>query len=221
MMNEVISDAVELKRMQKKISLLEAEVKLLKANKANDDKCHKKQTELEIMKLCIIHTSQSQSGARNTRRQTWGGGGGGGPSSIPLHVVSSTPRPSKGLFPIPNDNRGVHLTSGDDDEWHDGFPQMPTEENGTFKVPAKVPPKRSFLAVPTSSYKSPVQRANCKLPSNALYIGISLLFLLLLEIRSTLRKSCSLVSFIYSDPENFECQPNISGQRQTNRCIGS
>lgn len=112
--------------------------------------------------MYIIQTSQST--VKNVRRQTWGGG----QSMIPLHVDSPMLAKADNIE-IPNMaaaqcDRGIHfLCSGEDEEWHDSFPSMPTEPKPTFKTPTKAPPnKRALLAVPSTSFKSPVLHVNCK-----------------------------------------------------------
>lgn len=155
--NEVVSDDVEIRKMKKKIVSLETELKVLKASTANKASEEEMQKELKRLKLFIIQSAQSNVNHNKTdRRKTWNGG----QSMIPLH----TSKPDRDIAAKnATANRGMHFAAPDgDDEWYDSFPEMPTEAKPTFKIPEKVPPKRSLLAMPTASFKSPVHRTTCK-----------------------------------------------------------
>lgn len=170
MVNEVVSDAVEVKRMKKQISALESE---LKQHKGEIEKYQRMQNELDFLNT-VAHRS---SGAKtsNHRRQTWGGDA---MSLIPIHVDS--PNSSK-----PNNMRdhsplgSLQSLGNDIDEGaasNARTQDMKTiDENGTdlssvFKMPSKVPTmKRSLLAVPTS-FKSPIHRTTCMLIHSTVFL---------------------------------------------------
>lgn len=161
--NEVVSDAVEVKRMKKQISALETE---LQQHKDEIEKYQKMQNDLDFLNAVTIRSSGVKSAHR---RQTWGGDG---ISMIPVHVDSpctskiggvrdhratgSLLNPGNDLNDAAKCNGGTQDTKAiDESEWTDAV--------SAFKVPTKVPSiKRSLLAVSTS-FKSPVHRTNCKL----------------------------------------------------------
>lgn len=139
--NEVVSDAVEVKRMKKKISDLEAN---LKQHKDEIEKYQRMQAELNFLNTRTIRSC----GFKNSqRRQTWGGDA---LSMIPVHVDSPTFK--FGKIAEAKCNGGSHNTTTIDEN---------SADESIFKIPSKVPTiKRSLLAAPTS-FKSPVHRTNC------------------------------------------------------------
>lgn len=165
--NEVVSDAVEVKRMKKQILALENE---LKEHKSEIEKYQGIQTLLDRLNGTAIRSSGGGAGAgtkTSHRRQTWGGAGDA-TSLIPLHVDS--PNLSK-----PNtmrDHRALEslqsLENGEGAKCNGDAQEMKTideswTDTSVFKVPSKMPTmKRSLLATPTS-FRSPVHRSNCML----------------------------------------------------------
>lgn len=144
--NEVVSDAVEVKRMKKKILALETE---LEKHKNAAEMYHKKQiglqTELDVLNTRTIRSSGVKSAHR---RQTWGGGDE--LSLIPVHVHSTTFKTGK---------TSEAKCNGDIQDIK-SIDENGSDATSTFKIPSKVPMiKRSLLAVPTS-FKSPVHRTN-------------------------------------------------------------
>lgn len=151
--NEVVSDAIEVKRMKKQITLLEAK---LKQNQNEIIKYQEMQTKLDFLRQITI---QSSDGKKSSRRQTWHSVGG--QSMIPLHVDSPQFKTSKNIATNEENDRISHDIS--ESEWNEGasvsFQQ--NDSMSTFKVPTKVAPlKRSLLAVRTS-FRSPMRRDNC------------------------------------------------------------
>lgn len=192
-MNEVVSDAVEVKRMKKQISALETE---LKQHKDEIEKYQKMQNDLDFLNAVTIRSSEVKS---SHRRQTWGGDG---MSMIPVHVDSPCSSKSSNL----RDNRapgsllgnGINEaaksnggTQNDDEIW--------TDAATVFKVPTKMPLiKRSLLAVPTtSSTKSPVHRTTC------MFIDSTFVFTMPFQIVNN-----KLTLLFDSNFHDFKCQPN-------------
>lgn len=70
MVNEVVSDAIEVKRMKKKIGSLE---KQLEAQKKQMEEFEKIKKELQTLKLCRIKVSRNVPISGIQRRKTWGG----------------------------------------------------------------------------------------------------------------------------------------------------
>lgn len=174
--NEVVSDAVEVKRMKKKIAALEAQ---LKQNKNQIVKYQQMQNELDFLKRYTIksedQSSDQSSGAKKAaRRQTWCCVGG--QSMIPLHVDSTQYKTGKNIAANEQgDSASNDLIEG---EWNDeemaSINENATDSTSTFKVPTKLPPvKRSLLAVPTS-FKSPIHRANCMLQKSKQFYDIEI-----------------------------------------------
>lgn len=144
--NEVVSDAVEVKRMKKKISDLEAN---LKKHKDEIEKYQRMQAELNFLNTRTIRSSSVKN---SQRRQTWGGDV---LSLIPVHVDS--PSFKTGKATEAKCNGGTQEIKTVDENGADAM------STSTFKIPSKVPmTKRSLLAAPTS-FRSPVHRTNCML----------------------------------------------------------
>lgn len=173
--NEVVDDAVEVKKMKKQISALESE---LKQHKDEIEKYERMQRQLDSLNAVTIRSSSVKS---THRRQTWGGAGDA-ISMIPIHVESpnsSKPNTMRDHSALKNvqGSRGndIDEAAGSDggaqgmetidEHWTDGASVSFT----SFKVPSKVPTiKRSLLAVSTS-FKSPVHRTNCMLIADSFY----------------------------------------------------
>lgn len=161
MVNEVVSDAVEVKRMKKQISVLESE---LKQHKDEIEKYQRMQSELDFLNTVAIRSS----GVKNShRRQTWGGDV---TSMIPIHIDSpNSSKPNNmrdhralgSLLSLGNDIGEAAKSNGDAQDMKT-IDENGKDESAIFKIPPKGPIKRSLLAVSTS-FKSPVHRTNCML----------------------------------------------------------
>lgn len=149
-LNEIVSDAVEVKRMKKKIGRLMTE---LKQHKSEIEKYQKMQTELDLLKRYTIQPSDVKSAPR---RQTWGGGV---QSMIPLHVKNDLPLIVDKTVKNPasyvrGDRGGCDVSQiGCYEDFQDMtiIDENDTESTSSLKNPARVNPfKRSLLATPKS-----------------------------------------------------------------------
>lgn len=191
--NEVVSDAVEVKRMKKKILALETE---LEKHKNAAEMYHKKQiglqTELDVLNTRTIRSSGVKSAHR---RQTWGGGDE--LSLIPVHVHSTTFKTGK---------TSEAKCNGDIQDIK-SIDENGSDATSTFKIPSKVPMiKRSLLAVPTS-FKSPVHRTNGML----IHFTIMAFNINSKIVNIPVHFPVFFPNFIYSNDGHFKRQPNSSG----------
>lgn len=165
--NEVISDAVEVKRLKKQIITLEND---LKQHKEEIEKYEKMKSDLDLLKAITHRSSGAKSSQNSHRRQTWGGDG---ISMIPVHVDSPCSSKSTNM----RDQRvfgsllSIENDTSDAAKSNDGAQEVkPNNENGgtngndaTFKIPSKVPTIKKSLLAPPTSFKSPVHRTSCML----------------------------------------------------------
>lgn len=166
-LNEIVNDAIEVKRMKKKIDRLQTE---LNQRKSEIEKYQTMQAELDFLKRYAIQPT----GVKNAlRRQTWNGGG---QSLIPLFSVK-TDAPGNVNSPVPSGIKAAVSAANlqyargceaRESEIYDDFAGMfSIDEDCTFTTPAvhKNPPKvsmlkRSFIATPTQKSMKSIHRAS-------------------------------------------------------------
>lgn len=167
--NEVASDAVEVKRMKKKIVSLE---KQLEKQKKQIDEFEKIKTELKTLKHFRIEVSRSAPINGTQRRKTWGG------DCQAIQTIDMEMPKKNNFLDIPTSDqvhdrsKEMQLLSGrgcgdydsigedfDETEWHSSSLMVPTmsridevDEEKTPQSPNKPPPKarKSLLKTPTS-----------------------------------------------------------------------